>query len=116
MKTPDLRWDHTDFADQDEQDSAWELLVNDLTEFMNKADLNGSLHCEVKNFGWRHLNGYKDFNAHTGQELLRQILPHTDCTFDIWLDEAAREIRINNAHHDAPTGGELYSVTIKMEE
>lgn len=113
---PDLHWDSCDFDDQDSIESGWELLINDLTEFMNRVDLCGSLHCEVKNFGWMHRDGYKDFNAHTGQELLRQVLPHTDCSFSIWLDEKEKKITINNSHHDAPAGGEMYFITNKVEE
>lgn len=120
-KAPDLCWSSCDYDDQDSIDAGWEMMVNDLTEFMNKILPEGqwlsevSWHCEVKNFGWQHRDGYKDFNAHTGQELLRAILPNTDCTFEIWLDEEAKEIRVNNAHHDSPSGGEIYTVTVKDE-
>ena len=63
--------------------------------------------CEVSNFGWRHLNGYKFFTANNGQELLSAILPKTDCTFKIY--RAGDTLKINNSHHDAPTG-ETYTV------
>ena len=72
--------------------------------------------------GWRHRLGYKyidceNKNLRLGScdagRFLREILPDTDCTFQIYED--GRYLRIKNYHHDAPTG-ETYLCTPCSEE
>ena len=76
----------------------------------------GSWYCEVSNFGWRGQSGVNIFDVQTyqksdrevGMEFLRHVLPNTDCTFYIYDDCDGFGLAIDNAHHDAPMGGEWY--------
>ena len=111
MTEPNLRWDSSDFEDADEEMWAHEALTENLTTFMKKVHPDGDWRAKVENFGWQRLNGYKDFEAKNGLRLLQKVLPETECTYSIWLDEKAKKITINNAHHDVPCGGELYTIT-----
>ena len=63
---------------------------------------------EVNNFGWQNLNGHRISYAKTGEELLRDILPETHCTFKIFKYKS--ELRLQNFHHDSPTGNEWYYI------
>jgi len=63
----------------------------------------------VKGFGWRNLDGLKAFTAENGQELLKEVLPKTDCTFIIFKD-GKNGIKIQNFHHDSPIGNEWYYI------
>lgn len=93
--------------DQDLLDFEWESLTDCLTEFMKEMNPEGRWHAEVENFGWRNLNGYADFEADDGKTFLANILPKTDCTFKVFLEQDT--IRIQNFHHDSPAG-EWYTV------
>ena len=87
----------------------WEDLCDAITNFMYELSKEPSeWHATVENFGWRNLNGEKDFIAENGAKLLSGVLPNTECSFTITLEED--HILINNAHHDKPTGGELYKI------
>jgi hypothetical protein len=79
---------------------------------MGKINKGGKWHCQVENFGWQSLNGYKDFQATRGQALLSAILPQTDCHFRIFVEGKGfgRYLKIQNFHHDSPTGKEWYTV------
>jgi len=59
------------------------------------------------NFGWREIGGHKLMSTDDGTDFLLQILPDTDCTFYIYAygDDG---LKINNFHHDSPTGREWY--------
>ncbi len=97
-------------SDQDLFTFEWDYLLENLSEKLDEINPEGYWYCEVKNFGWRNLNGWNNFNSNNGQEFLRQILPDTDCTFRIYIDED-NTIRIQNFHHDSPTGNEWYTLT-----
>ncbi len=86
----------------------WDYLCDYLTELMEKNSHGGWL-AEVKNFGWRSLNGHKYFEARTGRELLQKVLPKTECTFKVY--RYGKGLAINNAHHDSPTWNEWYYIT-----
>lgn len=96
----------------------WNDLCRALTGIMekigDKSYLFGYWRCGLENFGWRHQSGYKYFKAQTGKELLRQVLPDTECTFYIYPTEDGFEI--DNAHHDAPVGGEIYAIRPATEK
>jgi len=62
---------------------------------------------EVKNFGWANRSGFA--KGLTTKFALTEILPDTECTFSVKFNET--HIVINNAHHDKPTGGEIYVIT-----
>ena len=73
---------------------------------------------EVSNFGWRNQDGQKILRAENGLELLRGILPDTECTFRIYHD-GRTGLKIQNFHHDSPTGNEwyyIYPMTLKEVE
>lgn len=84
----------------------WEYLTDCLTEVMQKKNPNGYWKVVGRGLGWRRLDGYKYCRAETGRELLRSILPDTDCTFTIY--NYGKGLAIRNAHHDAPTGEWYY--------
>jgi hypothetical protein len=89
-------------------DFEWEDVGYFLTELMNKKNPSGFWKATVNNFGWRNLDGYKFFEAATGHELLQNILPDTECTFNI--ANFRNGILIQNYHHDSPTGNEKYYI------
>ena len=65
----------------------------------------------VENFGWRGLDGNcPPFKADDAAMFLHRILPDCDCTFNIFIDEKTKKIRIQNFHHDSPTGNEWYFI------
>lgn len=94
--------------DQDLLDFEWESLTDYLTEILQDMNPDGYWHSEVEKFGWRKLNGYAEFEADDGKTFLANILPKTDCTFKVFLEQDI--IRIQNFHHDSPTGNEWYTV------
>jgi hypothetical protein len=94
-----------------EYELEWDYIIDHLTELMNEKNPDGYWYAKVSNFGWRHLDGNTDFfNVDNGTELLRKVLPDTDCSFTIYDEDYG--FRINNAHHDAPMGGEIYNIVI----
>jgi hypothetical protein len=62
------------------------------------------------NFGWRSLNGTAHFEVRNAGDLLLKILPETECHFLIYVDYETSIIRIQNYHHDSPTGNEWYTI------
>ena len=110
--------------DQQDYDDFWESVYEATGALVRERDdkayaINrglGDWYCEVSNFGWRNQNGNETFSIRThkesdlsvGQQFLRAILPNTDCTFYIYDDCTGFGLKIDNAHHDAPTGGEWY--------
>ena len=101
------------YEDHDLIQMGYEDVTDSLTEWMGDDE---DWHCEVENFGWQNSNGYKDFRATNGATLLREILPNTDCTFNIWKDDDPRQLRIQNFHHDSPTGNEWYTLAPSTEQ
>ena len=91
------------------EDFEWDDICYDLTQAIEKINPKGGWHCEVRNFGWQKRDGHKDFNAQDGRTLLSAILPNTECNFKIY--KSRNKIEINNAHHDAPTWDEWYTLT-----
>lgn len=91
----------------------WEYLCEALTELMKKISYRNYYdhyywYAEVVNFGWRSQSGDNYFKAETGEELLRAILPKTNCTFRIYRE--SNRLSIQNFHHDSPVGKEWYHV------
>jgi len=89
----------------------WEYLTDELTRLMKEIRDNRSSYwyVEVENFGWNNRYGSTTFEAKTGEELLRKILPNTNCTFHIYRIDGTLALR--NSHHDSPTGNEWYTIT-----
>jgi hypothetical protein len=101
-----LEWDDSKFEDADESSFAWDDLIYELMEILKKKSPTGNWHIEVKNFGWRNLNGEKDFHVDNARAWLCNILPDTQCKFKI--HNYGRGLAIQNFHHDNPTGNEMY--------
>lgn len=102
-------WDNN--SDDVDDEFAFDELCAALTDTMKRLNPSGRWTAEVKNFGWRKLNGSKDvFKASTGRELLNAVLPKTDCSFKIY-SYGKNGLAINNAHHDSPTWDEWYYIT-----
>ena len=87
---------------------AWDNMIENLTEIMEKKNPNNKWRAEVKNFGWRSSSGENVFYAEKGDELLSEILPKTDNTFKIF--NFGKGFAIQNFHHDSPTGNEWYYI------
>jgi len=88
---------------------AWEQFCADFTEML--VALNPSTEqwvVLIAGAGWRNQEGRRTVDASEGEQLLRETLPDTECSFNIW--RRVDHIEINNAHHDKPTGGEMYYV------
>lgn len=115
--------------DGDIQQFAFEDCCYAIGEWLKEHDWYAeTLYATVRNFGWRGLDGKKEFSCPSeyyraqdgtsvfhcravGQKFLGEILPNTDCTFTIYekTDKYGLYLHISNAHHDAPTG-ESYQV------
>jgi len=85
-----------------------------LTEIIKGKNRDGFWKAEVHNFGWRNINGVKTIKAENSEELIRQILPDTDCTFKVFDHDDG--LAIQNFHHDSPTGNEWYYLTPISED
>ena len=93
---------------QDEYDN----LVSCLTDVIKDMGITEWL-AQGRNLGWQKRRGYKQFSAGTGRELLRAVLPDTDCTFKIYLHP--EHLAMTVSHHDAPTG-ESYWLTAQPDD
>jgi hypothetical protein len=91
---PVIEWGHGDDGDD------WPFMLDTLSELMGATT---RWYCRAENLGWRNTGGEKTFTADNGEELLRAILPKTDCTFKVWR-KGDGGLSINNFHHDSPTG------------
>jgi hypothetical protein len=98
-------------------DFEYECMVENLTEIMqdvSKRYVAGDIwKVSGESMGWKGLEGYKIARAENGQELLREILPKTDCTFFIYIEKGKRGLKIYNYHHDTrfnSRGYELYYI------
>lgn len=116
MNEPDFIWDESEYDSPDEAMFAHADMMDELTVFMKSINEDGDWHAVVNNFGWRSIDGFKDFTAHNGVDLLHEILPRTQCTYKIWMDKESSRIVVDNAHHDKPTGGEMYYITPRKEK
>lgn len=86
----------------------WDESIEYLTELISKKCHTGYWKATVNNFGWRSLDGHKFFMAEKGDKFLSQLLPNTDCSFNIF--RYGRGFAIQNYHHDSTTGSEMYYV------
>jgi len=107
-----MEWDTSEMG-EDDVDWMWDDFVENLTYVMKKKNYRNYYKdkwmADVRGFGWRCLDGYKRVTAETGKELLREILPKCDCTFKIF-DDGRTGLKIQNFHHDSPTGNEWYYI------
>ena len=94
--------------------SEWEYICEELTDLMKELYSDSDMwSIDVHNFGWNNQNGHKEVCADSGEELLDQILPKTQCTFHIYDQiKAHRRIVIHNTHHNSPVmGNEVYYIS-----
>ncbi len=97
-------------------ESEWDSVCECLTELMTKINPNSyRWRADVSNFGWRKQDGYKSFKAEDGKKLFQEVLPNTECTFEVWYEEGDEEFAITNRHHDSPCGGERYVISLDQE-
>jgi len=104
--------------DQDAHEWAWQDFCEDLTNLLYEVNPDRlPWAATVEGFGWRSQSGSLDpFSTMNGQELLWKILPNTECAFKVYHDEDENCIRIDNAHHDKPMGGEWYTIRPHKED
>jgi hypothetical protein len=108
-----MKWDSEDESEDSELSSEnFDYLTDNLTKLMEKVAKGYTQSTvwigDVSNFGWRGLDGSKTFKATDGKELLREVLPDTNCYFNIY--RGRHTIRIQNFHHDSPMGKEWYYI------
>ena len=99
------------YDDCDLYEFEWEWVMDSLEEILKGINPDGyPWHVEVSNFGWRGLDGYRDFQTLDPREFLRKILPDTQCTWYMYK-YGEDGLAINNFHHDSCTGREWYHIT-----
>lgn len=100
--------------DHDLQNWEWESMADTFSEWMEELNPKGNTWCvSGQNLGWQRRSGYKEIlysDGSTGRDLLRNILPRTECTFTINYDGESFEI--SNSHHD---GSETYHIYVALE-
>lgn len=118
MTNDEFLHEHFEWYNEDAR-FEWECLLGELDTLIKK--FSGYWWVEVTSFGWQALSGHQEFTAEDGQTFLQKLLPQTDCHFKIyydddmdipnWLSENVKKLkglRIQNFHHDSPTGREWY--------
>lgn len=90
----------------------WNNLLEALTGIVQEMGITEWL-VQGRHMGWMKRSGYKTFSASNGRELLRAVLPDTDCSFKIYIHD--RHLAMRVSHHDAPTG-ESYWLAAQPDE
>ncbi len=104
---PLFSWFPSDLEEED-VNFEWEDLLQQIDELLKKVNPNGYWFCEVLNFGWRSLSGHAYMEFTTGQSMISKVLPKTECSFKVF--KKGKTIKIQNYHHDSPTGNEWYEL------
>lgn len=94
-------------------DGYLEMMMESLQEHIDKISKKYKYQCywtaEVSGFGWKGQSGEMDiFEEDDANEIIQKILPQTQNTFKIWFTK--KGFKLQNFHHDAPTGNEWYYV------
>ncbi len=110
---PLLSWFPSDFEEEDIE-FEWEYLLEQLDELIKEVNSEGYWLCKVRNFGWRKISGHAFLQFETGNELVQKVLPETECSFNVFRENNI--IKIQNFHHDSPTGNEHYILTPISQE
>jgi len=117
----------------------WDYFTDELSQLLAALAPNDKVSVEGANMGWLHRSGYAtlDISPHRGDNrgtlFLRKAMPNTD--FHLWAWALLKGEETNPfatgegsnlgpfdtllfeiAHHDAPTGGETYTVTAPTED
>ncbi len=93
-------------ADEFKTKTEIEHFTEYLTSILKHKNPGGYWKAQVRNFGWRNLDGVKFLQAGDGESFLREILPKTDCHYYIF--NYGKGLAIQNFHHDSPVGNEWY--------
>lgn len=95
----------------------WEVTCAEFGRLLEHVHPRGVWLVQVAGFGWRSQTGQGMValsSAGDGEEMLRSILPETACRFRIFQKQAIAGnqtyIRLQNFHHDSPTGNEWYTL------
>jgi hypothetical protein len=120
---PKLKWDRKKILAFHKEDSnysdsflddileeEWNVLCDEVTKMMGPVT---EWECEVLNFGYRGLEGRQTFDARTGRQLLRKVLPDTECIFHVYTFRN-ESITIRNWHKASPRGKEIYKIRPKQ--
>lgn len=99
--------------------SVYERAYDDLCEYLTeelrvltrtKSGDSMFFKVDVKNFGWRSLDGHKYIRVENVKELLQAILPDTSCTYRFFKVKHGKMLAMQNFHHDSPCGNEWYII------
>jgi len=74
----------------------------------NKAGFHGEWKSRCEGFGWLSLSGEKVFSAEKANDLLEEVLPNCDRTYEIYICGDVLDITCYT--HDNPIG---YSITVE---
>lgn len=109
-----LSWDSSEL-DADDVEMSWVYVMDELGHFLMKWNPNGEFYATGSGLGWMKRSGTKHFMIDMdgeaediGNEFLRELLPRTECTWDMKV--VGNKLIINNSHHDAM--GEVYEVEL----
>ena len=105
---PIISW-FPNIFEADDIDFEWDYLLQELNDLIEIVNPDGYWYCKVESFGWRKQSGHAYLEFDTAKEMLSKVLPKTDCSFNIFREE--NNIKIQNYHHDSPTGSEWYELT-----
>ena len=109
MKTGKLITEYDNCGEAAEWESAmWSI------DSVVKRNSHQGWHATVNNFGWRRLNGTKDFRAGTAADLMGAILPNCSCSGTVYR-YGRNGLAVNNYHHDSPSGDEWYYVVPRRQ-
>lgn len=98
----------TNYCDEWDWENLIDIISQEMAACVNYTDEIGEWFIEVQNFGWQNTNGVQYINTMRGDELLKAILPNTECTFNIYRNEHI--LKLQNFHHDSCTGREWYHI------
>ena len=104
---PIIRWFSSEYEPEDVE-FEWDYLLEELDELLKEVNPEGCWYCEVNNFGWRKHDGHAYLEFETAREMLSKVLPKCDCSFNIYKD--GNVLKVQNYHHDSPTGNEWYEL------
>ena len=105
---PIISWFQSNIEESDIE-FEWDCLIDELDQLINEINIEGYWYCEVENFGWRGSSGYAYLKFETGVNMIRRVLPQTECSFNIFRE--GNMLKIQNYHHDSATGNEWYTLT-----
>lgn len=90
----------------------WEWIQEQLNDWMKEYNPDFLNWCITgENMGWRRVSGAKEIpyrEAETAEDLIRKILPDTECSYTIYY--SGESLWIVNSHHDA--SGEVYRIEL----